>query len=130
MNTDLITVQEDDILDLPASLMDWRRIRHVAVEDKAGKLVGLITSRMLLRNFARRQVDHESLTVSSVMRRNPVSISPGDSIVTAMRIMRQNQIGCLPVLNKGKLIGMITEAEFLEITSTLMNRMARRNTIS
>ncbi|MEO1448207.1 MAG: CBS domain-containing protein [Bacteroidota bacterium] len=129
MSTDLITVREDDILDLPASLMDWRRIRHVAVEDAKGQLVGLITSRMLLRHFAsgqERDPKSEPTSVKEIMVPDPTFISPEASIVKALEIMQEMNIGCLPVLNKGKLIGMITEAEFLNITNALVKRMARR----
>lgn len=129
MNTDLITVHEDDILDLPASLMDWRRIRHVAVEDDKGQLIGLLTSRMLLREYAQRKNqsdDAKPTSVGSIMRRDPVTIGPEDTILKAMEVMTAKSIGCLPVLNKGKLIGMITEAEFLEITKALMQRLVRK----
>jgi CBS domain-containing protein len=84
---------------------------------------------MLLRYFAThpdRQGDAPNAKVGEVMRRNPITISPEDTILKAIEIMRSNQIGCLPVLNSGKLVGMITEAEFLNITSNLIRRFARR----
>ncbi|MDX1906788.1 MAG: CBS domain-containing protein [Bacteroidia bacterium] len=128
MSTDLITVQEDDILDLPATLMEWRKIRHVAVEDKQGKLVGLITSRMLLRHLAANadRGPDEVQTVADVMKRNPHFVTPEDTIIKAIEIMRTRQIGCLPVQKNDKLVGMITEAEFLNITSNLIKRLARK----
>ena len=49
MSTDLFTVSPDDLIDLAASVMDWRHIRHVPVEDQEGRLVGLVTHRGLLR---------------------------------------------------------------------------------
>ncbi len=48
MSTGLFTVQPDDLIDLAASVMDWRHIRHVPVEDESGRLVGLVTHRNLL----------------------------------------------------------------------------------
>ncbi|HEX3083364.1 MAG TPA: glutamate-cysteine ligase family protein, partial [Pyrinomonadaceae bacterium] len=45
MSTDLFTVRADDLVDLAASVMDWRHVRHVPVEDDAGRLVGLVTHR-------------------------------------------------------------------------------------
>ena len=53
MATDLFTVRPDDLVDLAASLMDWRHIRHVPVEDEDGHLVGLVTHRGLLRLLSR-----------------------------------------------------------------------------
>ncbi|RMG55660.1 MAG: CBS domain-containing protein [Bacteroidetes bacterium] len=129
MTTDIITVQEDDILDLPANLMDWRRIRHVAVEDHSGKLVGLITSRMMLRHYghAINQPHRGTPTlVKDIMRRDPITVAPEDSIIKAMELMQSRRVGSLPVMKNGNLIGMITEAEFLDITSALIKRLARR----
>ncbi|RMG16826.1 MAG: CBS domain-containing protein [Bacteroidetes bacterium] len=141
MLTDIITVQEDDIIDLVANLMNWRRIRHIPVEDKAGKLVGLITSRMVMRYYSERDLHGdkgELPTVKTLMNPNPITISPKAPITKAMEIMQKNKIGCLPVVlddeedgkekkGLGKLVGMITEAEFLSITSSLITRLAKQN---
>ena len=54
MTTDFHTVQKEDILDLVADIMDWRGIPYLPVEDKEGMLVGLISSRLLVRHFSRR----------------------------------------------------------------------------
>jgi CBS domain-containing protein/gamma-glutamylcysteine synthetase len=126
MQTDLITVHEDDVLDLAASLMDWRRIRHIAVEDTNGELVGLVTSRILLRYYAQKNLSalrEEQPNIGEVMIKDPQSISPFDTIIDAMKLMDTKQLGCLPVVKDHKLVGMITEAEFLTITRNLMERI-------
>jgi len=131
MNTDLITVKEDDIIDFAATLMDWRHIRHVAVEDKEDRLVGLVTSRMLLRHFVRYQAEGGEgpmPEVRDVMRKDPASVKPDDTILSAMELMQERKVGCLPVCSNGKLVGIITEAEFLSITGNLMRRLARKRT--
>ncbi|MEM6803377.1 MAG: glutamate-cysteine ligase family protein [Bacteroidota bacterium] len=129
MMTDLITVKEDDLIDFAASLMDWRKIRHVAVENKKGKLVGVLTMRMLLRNYVGRNHENDTdtvPTVKSVMHTTPKSVSPEDNIHKAMELMQDHEIGCLPVLKNGTLVGMITESEFLTITGNLIKRLARK----
>lgn len=129
MLTDLITVQEDDIIDLVANLMNWRRIRHIPVEDKKGQLVGLITSRMIMRYYSERDLNGSSDSVpiiSKIMNPIPRTISPEDRITYAMDIMQEHGVGCLPVLKNGKLVGLITEAEFLSITRSLIKRFANR----
>ena len=50
MTTDRFTVQKEDSLEMVAEIMDWRKIRCIPVEDSKGKLVGLITARLLLRH--------------------------------------------------------------------------------
>ena len=49
MTTDLFTVNEDEVIDLVAAMMDWKKIRHIPVEDHQHRLVGLVTSRKLIR---------------------------------------------------------------------------------
>ena len=49
MTTDLFTVNQDDVVDMVACVMDWKHIRHVPVEDDDRHLVGLVTHRSLLR---------------------------------------------------------------------------------
>src|SRR5215217_7152719 len=78
MSTDLFTVGPDDLIDLAASVMDWRHIRHVPVEDKEGRLVGLVTHRALLRTMNNGGSINGPTTVREVMI-TPITISPGTS---------------------------------------------------
>ena len=55
MTSDLFTVHPEDIVDLAASVMDWEHVRHVPVEDRAGRLVGIVSHRQLLRLVGRGQ---------------------------------------------------------------------------
>lgn len=119
MTTDLFTVHKNDIIKLVAEIMDWQRLRYIPVEDEKGKLQGLITSRMLLRHFSSNPDD--SITVKDLMLEEPVTISPDASIQEALSTMKKRNIGCLPVCKNGKLIGIVTESNFLNITDTLLN---------
>lgn len=129
MSTDLITVQEDDILELVTHLINWRKIRHIPVEDKEGNLVGLLTARTLLRRLSQFPYNPEinHLTVGEIMVRDPMTTTPEDKITYAMEVMQKNKIGCLPVLKNQKLVGIITEADFLNITSSLIKRLSQKN---
>ena len=53
MTEELFTVRPDDLLDLAASIMDWKHVRHVPVEDDEGQIIGLISHRAILREVAR-----------------------------------------------------------------------------
>ena len=128
METDLFTVREDDIIELVADLMDWRKIRYMPVEDTGDKLVGLITSRLLLRHFTKKNNDDGSSAkfVKDIMIKDPITISPDATILEAMYTMRDNRIGCLPVIKDNELIGIITEMEFLRISGSLIERLERQ----
>ena len=127
MDTDLFTVQKDDIIELVAELMDWKKIRYMPVEDSKGNLGGLITSRLLLRHFTRKNHPgaKNASMVKDIMIENPITIHPKATIVEAMHIMRDKQIGCLPVVKDGELIGIITEMEYLRISGRLIERLEK-----
>jgi CBS domain-containing protein/gamma-glutamylcysteine synthetase len=123
MLTDLYTVQKDDIVDLVAELMDWNTIRYTPVEDTKGRLVGLVTARLLLRNFMKhKDGSKRSATVSDIMIQNPITVTQETNILDAMELMKKHKIGCLPVVNGDELVGLISETEFLRITARLIQR--------
>lgn len=126
MSTDLITVQKDDIIQLVAEMMDWKQVRYTPVEDSKGKLVGLVSSRKMLRHFLKkdRRPSDAPTTVSEIMISEPKTIRPGDSIQKAIEIMRESHVGCLPVVQNDELVGIVTEMDFVRISSRLLERMA------
>lgn len=129
MTTDLFTVNKDDLPDLSADMMDWQKIRYIPVEDVKGNLVGLISSRMLLRHFLlqHREGNKDKTRIEDLMIKNPTTIEPQATVSEALDIMTKNQIGCLPVVHKGNLVGIITESNFLNITSRLIKRLVAKN---
>lgn len=128
METDLFTVQKDDIIELVAEMMDWRKIRYTPVEDTKGHLVGLVSSRLILRHLIRNsKLKGEIKMVKDIMIKNPVTISPDATILEAVTRMRENQIGSLPVVKNGELIGIITEGDFLKISGRLIERLESKD---
>jgi CBS domain-containing protein len=117
MSTDLFTVAPDEPIDLVASVMDWRHIRHVPVED-GGKLIGLISHRDLLRTLATPTVEHPelALTARSLMTADPLTVTPATPTLTAMEMMREFGVGCLPVVEADRLVGIVTASDFLAIS--------------
>ncbi|MBR9919921.1 MAG: CBS domain-containing protein [Bacteroidetes bacterium] len=126
MTTDLFTVHKDDLIDLVAEMMNWRKIRYMPVEDNKGNLIGLITSRLLLRHYTDSQKlngKSKRNTVTDIMLAKPITVGPNVTLYQAMQIMRENKIGCLPVVQNKELIGIITEMDFLRISSRLIERL-------
>jgi len=126
MTRDVFTVHPEDVIDLAASLMDWEHIRYVPVEDDAGHLVGLLSQRALLRVLARRQTGKaEGIAVREVMYPNPITIVPGETTLGAIAKMREHKIGCLPVVDQGRLVGIVTEHDFVEASAKLLEETLR-----
>ena len=126
METDLFTCQKDDPVELVADMMDWRKINYSPVEDIKGNLIGLMTSRIILRYYAKKSKmkSDEPCLVKDVMISDPVTISPNATIIEAVEIMKEKKIGSLPVVQDDELVGIITEMNFLKISSRLIQRMA------
>ncbi|MEE2756682.1 MAG: CBS domain-containing protein [Myxococcota bacterium] len=119
MTTDLFTVQPGDIVDLAASVMEWSHVRHVPVEDESGQLVGLLSHWDLLRLIARGS-SGDMIEVGTVMRQDPVTVEPQFRTIDAIHLMRSRQVACLPVVQDGKLVGMITERDLIIVSSKLL----------
>ncbi|HEX8127894.1 MAG TPA: CBS domain-containing protein [Pyrinomonadaceae bacterium] len=119
MSTDLFTMRPDDFVDLAASLMDWRHIRHVPVEDEGGHLVGLISHRTLLRLLARSPHNGEPVAVRQIMKTDPVTVAPTTPTLEAIDLMRTRRVGCLPVVEDGALVGIVTATDFLHASAKL-----------
>lgn len=128
MTTDLFTVRPDDIVDFAATLMDWRHVRHVPVEGDDGELVGLVSHRALLRLVATGQIGGEhKVTVEEIMNKNPVTVNSDATTVECIRLMREAKVACLPVVDDGKLLGLITEHDLIVVSSHLLERYLEEN---
>ncbi len=124
MTTDLFTVQPEDVVDLAASLMDWRHIRHVPVEDNDGNLVGLVSHRSLLRLMGQGMLSDsdEQVIVRDIMTKAPslVTVTPETQTLDAIQTMRAHRVGCLPVVEGAQLVGIITEHDLMNVASRLL----------
>jgi CBS domain-containing membrane protein len=123
-------------LPLAESMMGLLHVRHIPVVDAERRVVGIVTHRDLLNakisSLAPLSDEERSdlqlaVPVSRIMRTNVWSIGPRAFAVSAARIMREHKMGCLPVVDGGRLVGIITEADLLAlVTDSLeLDRPAR-----
>ena len=121
MAVDLFTVRPEDILDLAASLMHWRHVRHVPVEDDEGRLIGIVSHRDLIELLATGKAGSSApVLVSDLMKTDLVTITPDTSTLDALELMRERDIGCLPVVKDERLVGLVTAHDFLTVSSKLL----------
>ena len=123
MQTDLFTVQPDDLIDFAASLMEWKHLRHVPVEDADGHLLGLISHRSLLRVISQGLETNEPVPVTKIMKADPLHVPPDYRTVDAIRLMREKKLSCLPIVEKDKLVGVVTERDLLDVAANLLEEM-------
>ena len=127
MTTQLFTVQEDELLEMVAFLMERNEIRHVPVEDDQHRLVGLVSYRSILRMVSDvgSEGDKGTTPVKTIMELDPVSVTPETSTLEAIDLMRKNGVSCLPVLKGEKLVGLVTEADFMPIAYELLEKQLK-----
>ena len=125
MTTDLFTVNKDELVDMAAYVMNWQHIRHVPVENKEHRLVGLVSHRSLLR-LVSDTLDGQSATakpISEIMNVDVVTARPETPTLEAIQLMRENRISCLPVVEEGdRLVGIVTEHDFMGIAGQLLEQ--------
>ncbi len=124
MTTQLFTVEADDAIDLVANIMSWERVRYVLVENKAHELVGMVSHRAVLRFLAGGGITKDA-PVSEIMRTDVLTLTPQTPTLEAIALMRDKRIGCVPVLLDGKLVGVLTEENFLKIARDLLEQQLR-----
>lgn len=122
MSTDLFTVRPDDLVDLAACVMDWKHVRHVPVENDEGQLVGLVSHRDLLHLMARGLVhkDAQPVAVKEIMKRDLITVTPQTPTRAAVELIRHHNVGCLPVLENERLVGLVTAYDFLTLSAELI----------
>lgn len=118
MTRDPLVLDVDGSLHLAEMFMRFAHIRHLPVVD-AGRVVGLVTHRDLLRASVEGPAQSR-VAVSSIMRRDVMTIDADANLREAVRIMIDQKLGCLPVTDGGRLVGIITEADFLKFTDQVL----------
>jgi len=117
-----ITVRPDTLMLDARHLMVEKKIRHLLVVDAKGGLVGILTDRDIRLNLPSQatslsvwEVNYllARLTVDQVMTRTVITVGPDRHAREAAQIMLEHKIGCLPVLDGERLLGIITETDLL-----------------
>ncbi len=129
MTPDPITGHPEMSVTDAQELMKTKGFRHLPILDENDQLVGLITKGSLARtlpadtsNLSRFEVSYvlAKIKVSSIMAEDVITATPDTPIEIAARMMADNLIGCLPVTEDGKLVGIITDQDlFITMVSLL-----------
>lgn len=122
MTTPVVAVGNADNLKVVEEVMEWKHIRHLPVINDEGELVGLLTHRDLLRvcvssiaDISRKEQDAllRGIPAEQIMTEGVMTVSPNTDVRGAAELMLDRKIGCLPVVDGRKLVGILTEADFV-----------------
>jgi CBS domain-containing protein len=112
MSTQLFTVTRHDLAELATAVMQWKNIHHLPIEDRQGKLCGILSWKQM-EAFLSEENQKETMLVSDIMEANVITMRPEDTIKDAIDVMKKNQIGCLPIVQDQHLVGIVTIQDLL-----------------
>lgn len=129
MTTPVFSLKENDSLHHARELMDLQRIRHIPIVTVDNVFSGLITHRDILSATisklagldpeTQKEID-SGIPIHEIMRTDITSVSPDTPLKEAAQLLLNHKYGCLPVVKNNELTGIITEADFLRLTISLM----------
>ena len=126
MTADVFTVDRNEALLTAERVMTLGRIRHVIVVDEEGQLAGVVSQRDLFHSGLVKALGYgthavnktlDTLLVKEVMSTNVVTTTPDTPLRQAAAMMFEQKIGCLPVVDQRKLVGILTESDFVKLHS-------------
>ena len=126
MATDVISVQENDSMQTVSDIIKTSNVNHVPVVDDDNRLKGIISkldvvllqdwaSNVNLRSSLRNKQVFGSQTAGDRMTTQIAKVSPDDTLETCSDIFKENLFHCLPVLEDGKLVGIVTTFDLLRV---------------
>lgn len=134
MQTSVATVRASDALTQVDDLMKTGWVRHLPVVDAMDRVLGIVTQRDLLRasmpsmagaDQGEQQRWLAQVLVRDVMTKRPITIGPEVDVVEAVDALLTGKFGCLPVVENGKLVGLLTETDLLRHLQAQLRKKSR-----
>jgi CBS domain-containing membrane protein len=129
MTTKVFTIRSDKKVFVAKEIMEWAHVRHVPVVDAGNRLVGIISHRDILdaslsaldRNVAEaeRRQHLAGPTALALMSHPTHTIAPSAPVQEAARMLREHKVGCLPVVEGDRLVGIVTDHDILMLVERL-----------
>lgn len=137
MQRDVLRMKESDALDVAQDIMTLGRVRHIPVVS-GDRLVGLVSQRDLLRAAASSLLGLDpdaqrqwlgTVRVSDVMTTELRTVTPDDSVTDVVTLLLQYRIGCLPVVENGRLVGIVSETDCLRYLARVLDIDAAKHAL-
>jgi CBS domain-containing protein len=113
MSTDVATIAVDATLVEAAHQMRVSGVGGLPVEDRDGNIVGILTERDIIVRALAEGRDARAGRVREVATLEPVTCAPEDSVDTALSLMRKHEVQHLPVVDDGRLVGVVSLADIV-----------------
>jgi CBS domain-containing membrane protein len=131
MTTEVFVLHSTQTLELVRSLMRIKHVRHVPIVEQDNTFVGLMTHRDLLAQTISHLADVDDneqeyldrhIHIMNIMKTDVITAEPDMDVCEAISMLLEHKYGCLPVVSDGKLVGIVTEADFLKLTQELLRK--------
>lgn len=128
MKKDVLTLLPTNTIKEAINLLREKKIRHLPITKEDGSVVGIVTDRDIKDATPSNLLDSHNhdifeTPIEEIMTKNPVIGHPLDFVEEVATIFYEQQIGCLPIVSGGKLIGIVTETDllykYIELTGSL-----------
>ena len=126
MSVDVVTLGRNEKLVAAEDLMRLGRIRHLPVVDEEGALAGIVSQRDLFHSGLMKALGYGShaqqhalatVAIKEAMTTDVVTTTPDTPVHEAARTMFERKIGCLVVLEGGRIAGILAESDFVKLAA-------------
>ena len=129
MSRPVITVKESDTVVDVAKLMAKHNIGCVLVSGKKNETIGIVTERDIVQRIAAKNLLPSKVTVSQSMSKPVITIQSRASVTEAAKLMNQRGIRRLAVMEDGKLAGLVTMKDILEVTPAIIDLVSEKTRV-
>ncbi|NOQ36830.1 MAG: CBS domain-containing protein [Methylococcaceae bacterium] len=142
MTKKVFTIEPNDMIDRVFFLIHYEKLRHLPVVEK-GKVVGIVSDRDMYKalgpksnskviesNNNNNELHVVAKKVRHIMKRGIITVTPNTPASEAAKLMTEHRIGALPVVNNGKLAGILTSTDILKVFSKLDSAQNKKNNSS
>jgi CBS domain-containing protein len=138
MTKDVATLSRNHSVFDARDLMNSLRIRHVPIVDERGNLKGMFSQRDLLAvmessesdiDIHARKTKESQICLNDVMTKNVSTASPDVSLREAAMFLQNKKYGCLPIVDEGKVKGIITDTDFVGVAINLLEILEHEETL-
>ena len=132
MTTDLVTLKETDSVALARQIMGEQRIRHLPIQSETGDFVGLLTQRDVLAATVSVLAEVDQATITAMEAAIPIrelmttamtTVDEDTGLREVALILLELKLGCLPVVSNNRLVGIVTEADFIKLILRVLDKL-------
>jgi len=124
MTTDVKTIRPEDNIKRLAEMMVKNKIGSLVVVEGSGEVVGIATERDIIEDIILLGKSPEEVKVRDVMTKDIITVNPSNTLEEAAEIMVNHKIKKLPVIDKGRLVGIVTATDLIAYENRLVEKIS------